>query len=108
MRRKYTIRPEDNAVILFLLLIFSFGLYYFVWLARISRLFNDNPTSNIILSVLTAGVWAVYLNIRYLQKSEELNKRDFKWYFLLFIWLLPLPVLIIQNNISEYARRDLA
>ncbi len=106
MRKTFKIIPEDNPVILFLLLIFSFGLYYFVWLARMSRLFNDNPTSNIILFIMTAGIWGLYLNIRYLQKSEELNKRDFKWFFLLFVLLGPLPMLIIQNNVSEYAKRE--
>jgi len=105
MRKTYKLIPEDNAVILFLLIICSFGLYYFVWLSRISRLFNDNPTSNIILTIMTVGIWGLYLNMRYLQKSEELNRRDFKWYFLLFVALIPLPILIIQNNISEYVKR---
>lgn len=106
MKKSYKLLPEDNAVILFLLIIFSAGLYYFVWLARISRIFNDNPHTNIILTFLTAGIWGLYLNIRYLQKSEELNHREFKWHYLLFVPILPLPPLMIQNNISEYVKRD--
>ncbi|HOF34365.1 MAG TPA: hypothetical protein PK624_07340 [Spirochaetota bacterium] len=90
--------PENNLIILLLLLIFSAGLYYFWWLARTSRIFGDNPVSNIMLTIFTAGIWGVYLNLKYMQKAEEINDRDLKWYMIIF---LPLSVLIIQNSINE-------
>jgi hypothetical protein len=90
--------PENNLVVLLLLMILSAGLYYFWWLARVSRIFNDNPVSNILLSFLTVGFWIPYINIKYMQRSEEINGRDLKWYMVLF---LPLSFLIIQHNINE-------
>ena len=90
--------PENNLVVLFLLLLFTCGLYYFWWLARISKVFNDNPISNILLVILTLGVWSLYINIKYMQKSEEMNDRELKWFMVFFIFLSPL---IIQHNINE-------
>lgn len=90
--------PENNLVVLFLLVVLTGGLYYFWWLARVSRLFNDNPLSNILLSILTCGIWTAYLNLKFMQKSEEINGRDLKWYMFFF---LPLSFLIIQHNINE-------
>jgi hypothetical protein len=90
--------PEDNLVVLFLLFILTGGIYYFWWLARTSELFNDNPVSNILLVILTAGLWGLYLNIKYMQKSEELNGREMKWHLILFFFIAPL---IIQHNINE-------
>ena len=93
--------PENNLFVLFLLMILTCGLYYFWWLARVSRIFGDDPVINILLSVFTCGVWAFYINLRYLQKSESLNERDLKWVMIIFppFWLL-LPI-IIQHNINE-------
>ena len=112
--------PENNLVVLLLLTILSGGLYLFWWIARISRVFNDNPVTNILLiifSILTAFcisiffpvitntlivfiscIWYFYISIKYLQKSEELNGRDMPWFMVLF---LPISFLIIQHNINE-------
>ncbi len=90
--------PENNLVVLFFLLILTGGLYYFWWLARVSRIFNDDPVMNIILTIFTAGLWSLYLNLKYLQKSEMINGRDVKWYMILF---LPLSPIIIQHNVNE-------
>ena len=90
--------PENNLIILLLLLIFSLNLYYFWWLARVSRLFGNNPVSNVLLVIFTFGFWGIYLNLKYMQKSEELNQREMKWYMIFFI---PISTLIIQNNINE-------
>ena len=90
--------PENNLVVLFLLFILTFGFYYFWWLARVSRLFDDNPVSNIILAIFTLGIWSLYLNMKYMQKSEELNGREIKWYMVFFLIISPL---IIQHNINE-------
>ncbi len=99
MVTEYKHQPEDNVFILLLLLLFSGFLYYFWWLARISRLFGEDPVTNILLVCATLGMWGVYLNLRYLQKSEELNRRRMQWYMVFF---LPLSILIIQNNVNEY------
>ncbi len=90
--------PENNLVVLLLLLIVTAGLYYFWWLVRISRVFHDNPVSNVLLTMFTLGLWGLYLNLRYMQKSEEINGRNMNWYMIFF---LPIAVLIIQNNINE-------
>jgi len=90
--------PENNPVLLFLLIVASGGLYLFWWLARVSKVFGDDPVMNILLSIFTAGLWLLFLLVRYLQKSEIMNGRDMKWYMVLFILISPL---IIQNNINE-------
>jgi len=90
--------PENNLAVLFLMLVITGGLYYFWWLARVSRVFGDDPVINIVLTVFSAGVWSIYLNLKYMQKSELLNNRDLKWYMILF---LPLSPIIIQHNINE-------
>jgi hypothetical protein len=90
--------PENNLVVLFLLFILTAGLYYFWWLARISRVFNDDPVINILLTVFTVGIWGIFLNLRYMQKSENINGRDMKWFMVFF---LPISPIIIQNNVNE-------
>ena len=90
--------PENNLMVMLLLLILTGGLYYFWWLAKISRIFNDDPAINILLSVFTMGIWSLYINLKYMQKSEMLNGRDLKWFMFLF---LPISPLIIQHNINE-------
>lgn len=90
--------PENNLIVLFLLLVLTGGLYYFWWLARISRVFNDDPVINILLSIFTVGIWAIFVNLRYMQKSENLNGRDMKWFMVIF---LPISPIIIQNNVNE-------
>lgn len=90
--------PEDNLVVLFVLMVCTVGLYCFWWIARVSRIFNDNPVINILLIILTGGLWLIYLTIKYMQKSEMLNGRQMPWYMILF---LPLGFLIIQHNINE-------
>jgi uncharacterized membrane protein YjgN (DUF898 family) len=93
--------PENNLVVLLLLVIFTAGLYYFWWLVRMSRMFHENPVSNVVLTIFTAGLWGVYVNLRYMQKSEEINGRDMKWLMVLFVFFPVVPMLIIQNNINE-------
>ncbi len=90
--------PENNLVVLLLLIILTSGLYYFWWLARISKVFGDDPVINILLTVFTVGIWALYINLKYLQKSEIMNGRDIKWFIVLF---LPISPIIIQHNINE-------
>ena len=93
--------PENNLVVLLLLFIVTIGLYYFWWMVRISKVFHDNPVSNVFLTVFTCGLWGFYLNLRYLQKSEELNGRTINWYIVFFLPIVPIAMLIIQNNINE-------
>lgn len=90
--------PENNLMVILLLLTLTAGLYYFWWLAKVSRIFNDDPAINILLSVFTLGIWSLYINLKYMQKSEMLNGRDLKWFMFLF---LPISPLIIQHNINE-------
>ena len=90
--------PEDNLLVFFLLMIITLGMYYFWWLARVSRIFDDDPIINILLTIFTLGIWGLYLNLKYLQKSELLNGRDSKWYMILFLPFLPI---MIQHNINE-------
>ena len=93
--------PENNLVVLFFLMIITGGTYYFWWLARVSKLFNDDPVINILLTIFTGGIWGLYLNLKYLQKSELLNGRDSKWYMILFLPLLFIFPIFIQHNINE-------
>lgn len=90
--------PENNLMVMLLLIILTLGLYYFWWLAKVSRIFSDDPVINILLTVFTLGVWSLYINLKYMQKSEMLNGRDMKWFMFLF---LPISPLIIQHNINE-------
>ena len=90
--------PEYNLVILRLVFAVTGSLYYFWWLVRVSRMFHENPVSNVVLTIMTCSLWGWYLCLKYMQKSEELNGREMKWYMIFF---LPISVLIIQNNINE-------
>ncbi|HON16286.1 MAG TPA: hypothetical protein PKX79_04880 [Spirochaetota bacterium] len=90
--------PENNIFVVFLLILFTAGLYYFWWLARVSPLFGDDPVINILLTIFTLGLWGFYINLKYMQKSEMMNGRDMKWFMILF---LPLSPVIIQHNINE-------
>lgn len=90
--------PENNLIVLLLLTLLTCGIYLFWWIARVSRVFNDSPVTNILLIIFTAGIWYLYISIKYLQKSEELNGREMPWFMVLF---LPLSFLIIQHNINE-------
>jgi hypothetical protein len=90
--------PENNLIVLLLLVILTGSLYIFWWIARVSKTFNDNPVSNIMLMIFTCGIWYFYISMKYIYRSEQLNGRDSKWYMIFF---LPISFLIIQNNINE-------
>jgi apolipoprotein N-acyltransferase len=90
--------PENNLVVLLFLFVLTGFMYYFWWLARVSRIFGDDPVMNILLTIFTVGIWGLYLNMKYMHKSELMNDRDVKWYMILF---LPFAPLIIQHNINE-------
>jgi hypothetical protein len=117
--------PENNIFVLFLLIVLTGGLYYFWWLARTCKIFNDDPVANILMVLFTAGMgagmfyfldrtlvnasislfigvtWVTYLNLRYLYKSEVLNGRESQWFMVVISLFLPLAPLMIQNNINE-------
>lgn len=93
--------PENNLFVLLLLMILTCGLYYFWWLARVSKIFEDDPVINILLTVFTIGIWGLYLDLKYLQKSEMMNGRDAKWYMILFLPLLIIFPIFIQHNLNE-------
>lgn len=90
--------PENNLMVLFLLTVLTCGLYLFWWIAKVSRTFEDNPVSNILLIIFTCGIWYLFISLKYMQKSEQINGRDSKWYMIIF---LPISFLVIQNNINE-------
>jgi hypothetical protein len=90
--------PENNLIVLLLLVVLTGTLYIFWWIARVSKIFNDNPVSNIMLMIFTFGIWYLYISMKYIYRSEQLNGRDSKWYMIFFI---PISFLIIQNNINE-------
>ena len=90
--------PENNLVVMLLLIVLTLGTYYFWWLSRVSRVFGDDPVMNILMTIFTFGMWGVYLNLKYMQKSEMLNGRDLKWFMVFF---LPISPIIIQHNINE-------
>ncbi len=98
---KYT---KENLIVLPVLLVSTGGLYSLVWLARVSREFGDDAVTNVILAIISFGVWAVYLQLRYLHRAEAMNGRDLAWYlplFLLFFgWFL--GPLMIQIDLNEY------
>ncbi len=87
--------PENNLMVMFLLIIITMGTYYFWWLARTSRVFGDDPVMNILLTIFTFGIWSLYLNLKYMQKSEMMNGRDMKWFMILF---LPIPRLLFSTT----------
>jgi hypothetical protein len=90
--------PENNLFVLFLLMVITGGLYFFWWLARVSKIFGDDPIINILLTIFTFPIWGSYLCLKYMQKSEMINGRDMKWYMILFLPLLPI---MIQHNLNE-------
>ncbi len=90
--------PENNLIVLLLLIILTCGLYLFWWIARVSKIFNDNPVSNILLIIFTGSIWYWYLSMKYIYMSEQLNGRDSKWYMIFFLLV---SFLIIQNNLNE-------
>jgi len=113
--------PEDNLFVLFLLMILTGGLYYFLWLAKTSKFFGDDSTANVLIALFTiaggaavfyftgnifmavalGAIWVLYLNMRYFHKSELLHKRATLWCMALLLPVLPLALLMIQNNINE-------
>ena len=90
--------PENNLVVLFFLLILTGTIYYLWWLSRTCKIFGEDPVINILLTIFTFGIWGIYLNLRFFQKSEMLNGREAKWYIILFFPFLPI---MIQNNLNE-------
>ena len=96
--------PDDfkelNLIVLGLLSIITFPLYYLIWQARISKAMKMDPIMNIILTVATAGLWALYLHIKWIQDTAEINDDNLTW--LELVLALPVAPLVIQNNINLY------
>ena len=94
--------PENNLFVLYLLLLVTGGLYIFWWLARVSKIFQEDPVKNILLCIFTGGIWLLYILLKFMQKSEALNGRSMNWLLLVFFPLAPVIMpLIIQHNINE-------
>jgi energy-converting hydrogenase Eha subunit C len=99
---------EENLMILMTLLICTFGAYSLIWLARTSKAFGDDPVTQVVMTVLSGGVWGLVLNLRYLDMAERLNGRDLAWYnAILAIFPLPLMgTMMVQLNLNEAIQRD--
>jgi len=98
---------KENLIVLLVLLVSTGGLYSLIWLARVSREFGEDSVTHVILAIVSFGLWAVYLQLRYLHRAEALNGRELAWYlplFLLFFgWFL--GPLMIQLDLNEHADR---
>ena len=94
---------EENLIILIILIACTFGLYSLIWLARTSRAFGDDPTTNIVLVITSFGMWSVVLNLRYLERSEGLNGRTLAWYNAMLLLMTGgfIGPLLTQMNINE-------
>ena len=94
---------EENLIVLIILIACTFGLYSLIWLARTSRAFGDDPTTNVILIIGSFGMWSLVLNLRYLERSETLNGRTLAWYnaALIFVTGGIIGPLLTQMNINE-------
>jgi len=96
---------RENLIVLTALIVASIGTYSFVWIARASRTFGDDPVTNVVLSIVTGGGWLLFLYLRYLSKAEQLNGREVPWYYVIFVLLSVgfLAPLMIQLDLNEYA-----
>ncbi len=94
---------EENLIVLSILIACTLGLYSLIWLARTSRAFGDDPTTNVVLVIGSFGMWSLVLNLRYLERSEALNGRSLAWYnaALIFVTGGIIGPLITQMNINE-------
>jgi len=94
---------EENLIVLIILIACTFGMYSLIWLARTSKAFGDDPTTNVILICASFGMWSLVLNLRYLERSETLNGRTLAWYnaALIFVTGGMIGPLLTQMNINE-------
>ncbi len=101
---------RENLIVLMALIIASLGTYSFVWIARVSRTFGDDPVTNVVLSIVSGGGWLIFLYLRYLSKAEQLNGREVPWYYVIFVLLSFgfLAPLMIQLDLNEYVERSAA
>ena len=101
---KYT---SENLIVFTILMVCTAGLYSLIWLGRTSASFNDDPTTNVVMTVVTCGLWGLVLNLRYVQLSEELNGRTIQWYNAILVLIQPfLGPLMIQQNLNEYLNKQ--
>lgn len=85
-----------NVIVLFMLTVFTFGVYGLIWLARTSRAFKDDPLTVVVLSPL--GLFPFFF-LRYMGLSHKLNGREMPWYEAFFFLF---GFVIIQMNLNEY------
>ena len=95
---------SENLIVFTTLMVCTGGLYSLIWLGRTSASFDDDPTTNVVMTLVTCGAWAMVLNLRYLGLSESLNGRSFQWYNPVLVLLggMLLGPLMIQQNVNEY------
>jgi hypothetical protein len=104
---KYT---SENLIVFTILMVCTLGMYGLIWLGRTSASFSDDPTTNVVMAVVTCGMWNLVLNLRYFARSEELNGRQVQWYNAIIV-IMGGPLigpLMIQQNINEYNTRSAA
>ena len=95
---------DENLMILLILLTCTFGAYGLIWLARTSKAFGDDPTTQVVMTILSGGVWGLILNLRYLDMAERLNGRNLAWYNAILA-TFPLPLMgpmMVQLNLNEH------
>ncbi len=89
-----------NLTVFGLLIIVTFPVYYLIWQSRISRAMKMDPLTNILLTIFTAGAWALYLHIKWIQDTAEINKDNLTWLELIFAMVV--APMVIQNNINLF------
>jgi uncharacterized protein YacL len=94
---------EENLMILMILLTCTFGAYALIWLARTSKAFGDDPVTQVVMTILSGGIWGLVLNLRYLDMAERQNGRELAWYNAILA-VFPLPIMgtmMVQLNLNE-------
>ncbi len=90
-----------NVLILFFLTLCTFGIYGFIWLARVAKSFKDDPLTVVALSLASFGVMTIFFHLRYMAMSHKLNGRDMAWYEVFFA-LFGMGTVIVQLNLNEH------
>ncbi|MCB1172409.1 MAG: hypothetical protein KDK39_02535 [Leptospiraceae bacterium] len=105
---------ESSLLIIFLLVYFTFPLYFFIWIARIMKLMGDDPFTHLLLMILSGMLYGSFLLPQYYRRSERLQKKEPAVLFEIVLFIPVINILfapfIIQYGLNRYdrARRKLA
>lgn len=92
---------EINLLVLYLLVLCSGSIYTFCWMARVMKFMSDDSFTLLLLLLLSATIFSIYLIPEYYRRTEARRKQNGRP-LIEFILMIPILNLFIGPFVIQY------